>query len=65
MSSRKQAFLVKLWVTDEGTTDAASPVPGGARGSVEHLESKRRLYFSEIAQLVAFLTTNADTTKSR
>jgi hypothetical protein len=65
MSSRKQAFLVKLWVAGEGTEDRTPPVPGGARGSVEHLESKRRLYFSEMTQLVAFLTTNADTTKPR
>jgi len=61
MSGRRQAFLVKLWV-DDGASDAHATPPTGvsARGSVEHLESKRRLYFSEMAQLIEFLAVNGN-----
>ena len=58
MSSRKQAFLVKLWVDGDRDATVAAPARAGARGSVEHLASKRRLYFNEMAQLVEFLSTN-------
>ncbi len=52
MSRRKDAFLVNLW-RELGRDD-----PGHAdwRGSVEHLASRRRLYFTGITDLVAFLS---------
>jgi hypothetical protein len=58
MSGRRQAFLVKIWVDGDGESPATLTVGSRARGSVEHLESKRRLYFSEMAQLIEFLAQN-------
>jgi hypothetical protein len=54
MIRRKYAFIVKLWfeAADEETPDSR-----GWRGSVENLGTRRRLYFSEIAELVNFLAT--------
>ena len=51
MNRRKYAFLVSVWVeTGDEERDMRQ-----WRGSVEHLATKRRFYFSEIAELVDFL----------
>ena len=52
MARRKDAFLVNLWFEPDGTGE-----PRGAdwRGSVEHLTTRRRLYFTDVVQLVTFL----------
>jgi hypothetical protein len=44
-----EAFLVNLWFES----------PAEWRGSVEHLKTRQRRYFSEIVDLVAFLTAYA------
>lgn len=50
--SGKDSFLVTLWSeTDEARAPAESPW----RGSVEHLPTKHRLYFSDPSELIAFL----------
>lgn len=49
MVRRKEAFLVNLWFES----------PAEWRGSVEHLTTRQRRYFSEIVELVAFLTAYA------
>jgi len=52
----KDSFLVTLWTEarDAVGTDAAS----GWRGSVEHLSTKRRLYFSAPSELIGFLSSH-------
>jgi len=48
----KDSFLVTLWTEEhDPETGAARPW----RGSVEHLATKRRLYFSAPSELVGFL----------
>ena len=48
----KDSFLVTLWSEGRGAgTDAAL----AWRGSVEHLSTKRRLYFSAPSELIGFL----------
>ena len=53
MSRRKQAFLVNLWTEDDGGD--APPSRRWQRGSVQHLETRQRLYFSDITELLEFL----------
>jgi hypothetical protein len=53
VNERKQAFLLNLWLEADGVETPASR--GWRRGSVEHLESRRRLYFSDVAELLDFL----------
>ena len=48
----KDSFLVTLW-TDGSYTDGG--VAAGWRGSVEHLATRRRLYFSAPSELIGFL----------
>lgn len=51
MSQRKHAFVVHLWFDDEnGDTNR------NWRGSIEALPTRQRLYFSEIGELIGFLT---------
>jgi hypothetical protein len=52
VNERKQAFLVKLWLEADDVGTPASR--GWRRGSVEHLESRRRLYFSDVGELLDF-----------
>lgn len=49
----KDSFLVTLWIEADGT-ESAPLIPW--RGSVEHLATKRRLYFSNPNELIGFLT---------
>jgi hypothetical protein len=49
MPSRKDAFLVNLWV--EATEDK----PARWRGSIEHLATRQRYYFTVLSELVRFL----------
>lgn len=49
----KDSFLVTLWIEADGT-QSAPLVPW--RGSVEHLGTKARLYFSDPNELIGFLT---------
>lgn len=54
MSKRgKDSFLVTLWTDAD---DAGSVAAFSWRGSVEHLATKRRLYFSDPNELILFLT---------
>lgn len=46
----KDSFLVTLWI------EADDAAPFAWRGSVEHLATKRRLYFSDPNELIVFLT---------
>jgi hypothetical protein len=48
----KDSFLVTLW-TEGG--DAGTDAAPAWRGSVEHLPTKRRLYFSAPSELIGFL----------
>jgi len=48
----RDSFLVTLW--SEGRDDGAEAAPAW-RGSVEHLSTKRRLYFSAPSELIGFL----------
>jgi hypothetical protein len=52
MARRKDAFLVNLW--RELRRDESGHAEW--RGSVEHLASRRRLYFTGITDLVTFLS---------
>jgi hypothetical protein len=48
----KETFIVNLWIeSDPNESDKRANL----RGSVEHLPTRRRLYFSELAELVEFL----------
>ena len=60
MARQTDAFLVKLW--SEPAADGDPPF--ALRGSVEHLPTHRRRYFTEIVDLVAFLTAHARTVRS-
>jgi hypothetical protein len=53
MARHKDAFLVNLWF-ESLEPDEARPVAW--RGSVVHLMTQERRYFTEIVDLVAFLT---------
>lgn len=50
-SSGKASFLVTIW-SEAAEGDAELPL---WRGSVEHLASRRRLYFSSPNDLIGFL----------
>jgi len=50
MARRKDVFFVSLWRDGDGLVPTAD-----WRGSVEHVHSRRRLYFRELIDLVAFL----------
>jgi hypothetical protein len=50
MPSRKDAFLLNLWVEAAGGGE-----PARWRGSIEHLATRRRYYFTVLAELVRFL----------
>lgn len=52
---RKATFLVRLWF--EPTGEVLPEHHNGWRGSVEHLDSRRCLYFTHVTDLVAFLAT--------
>jgi hypothetical protein len=52
MARRKDAFLVNLWFERNGPGE---PRAADWRGSVEHLTTRRRLYFTDIVELVTFL----------
>ncbi len=47
----KDSFLVTLWTEGRDGIDAAP----AWRGSVEHLSTTRRLYFSAPSELIGFL----------
>jgi hypothetical protein len=55
MARHKDAFLVNLWFEsgDRG------PQSAHWRGSVEHLMTQQRRYFTDIVDLVTFLTAYA------
>jgi hypothetical protein len=50
MPSRKDAFLLNLWVEAAGAGELAQ-----WRGSIEHLATRQRYYFTVLADLVRFL----------
>lgn len=52
MARHKDAFLVNLWFEPNAPGERRAD---GWRGSVEHLSTRRRLYFSDIIELVTFL----------
>ena len=58
MARRKDVFLVNVW-WDGGSTGYSRDAEW--RGSVEHIHTRRRLYFTDLVELVAFLAayTNA------
>jgi hypothetical protein len=53
MARQKDAFLVNLWFESRGHGEEQSTE---WRGSVEHLMTQQRRYFTEIVDLVTFLT---------
>jgi hypothetical protein len=60
VARHKDAFLVNLWFESHGED---GPESIEWRGSVEHLMTQQRRYFTDIVDLVTFLT--AYTPKSR
>jgi hypothetical protein len=50
---QKDAFLVKLWSESQAHGESPSTK---LRGSVEHLATRQRRYFSALVDLVSFLT---------
>jgi hypothetical protein len=50
MQSRKDAFLLNLWVEAADGGELAR-----WRGSIEHLATRQRYYFTVLADLVRFL----------
>ncbi len=59
---RKHAFVLYLWVEGEPDRDQGEPA---WRGSIEHLPTKRRLYFSVLTDLMRFLSRHIDETSAR
>jgi hypothetical protein len=57
---QQDAFLVKLWCESQAHGESPSTK---LRGSVEHLATRQRRYFTEIVDLVTFLTTVAETSR--
>jgi hypothetical protein len=53
VARHKDAFLVNLWFESD---EHEEPRPIALRGSVEHLMTQQRRYFTEIVDLVTFLT---------
>lgn len=53
MARRKDVFLVNVWRDGESLGYAHA---GAWRGSVEHVHTRRRLYFTDLVDLVTFLT---------
>lgn len=53
VARQKDAFLVNLWFESR---EHGEPQSTEWRGSVEHLMTQQRRYFTEIVDLVAFLT---------
>lgn len=53
VARQKDAFLVNLWFESRGHGE---PESTEWRGSVEHLMTQQRRYFTEIVDLVTFLT---------
>jgi hypothetical protein len=53
MARHKDAFLVNLWFESD---EQEEPRRTAWRGSVEHLMTQQRRYFTEIVDLVTFLT---------
>ncbi len=48
----KETFIVNLWIeSDPNESDKRANL----RGSVEHLPTRRRFYFAELAELIEFL----------
>jgi hypothetical protein len=56
MAPQKEAFLINLWFESR---EQGEPSPVAWRGSVVHLFTQERRYFTEIADLVTFLTAYA------
>jgi len=56
MARRKEAFLVNLWFEPLGPGE---PGPEPWRGSVVHLATKQRRYFSDFVELLTFLAAHA------
>jgi hypothetical protein len=56
MARRKEAFLVNLWFEPRGPGE---PGPEPWRGSVVHLATKQRRYFSDFVELLMFLAAHA------
>jgi hypothetical protein len=56
MARHKDAFLVNLWFESRGLDE---PQSVEWRGSVEHLMTQQRRYFTDIVDLVTFLTSYA------
>lgn len=58
MGRRKDVFLVNLWRDGESHDQ---PRLTDWRGSIEHVHSRRRMYFTDLVELVTFLNgyTNA------
>jgi hypothetical protein len=51
-STEKSSFLVTLWVPSNEAEPEGAP---GWRGSVEHLTTKRRFYFTGPNELIGFI----------
>jgi hypothetical protein len=58
----KDSFLVTLWSEER---DAGTGTAPPWRGSVEHLSTKRRLYFSAPSELIGFLGRHLQKTGTR
>jgi hypothetical protein len=63
MALRKDAFLISLW-SESGSLDEAA-APGEWRGSIEHLSTHRRRYFTELSELIAFLSVYVERVQPR
>jgi hypothetical protein len=64
MALRKDAFLISLW-SDSGSLDEETAVAGEWRGSIEHLSTHRRRYFTELSELIAFLSAYLERSHTR
>jgi hypothetical protein len=58
MTRHKEAFLVNLWFEPRERGELRPPA---WRGSVVHLVTQQRQYFTELLDLVTFLATYAGT----
>ena len=62
MARRKEAFLVHLWF-EPG--DVEEPGAETWRGSVVHLATKQRRYFSDFYELLTFLAAHGASPRTR
>ena len=53
---RTQAFIVRIWFEETNGEDSATV----RRGSIEHVSSKKRIYFEDLKEMLKFIGEQVD-----